>query len=133
MFHSHSFTEIFLCIWGKCKCWSVCFFVFGKKQLNNCFWKIWVALKRAGLVPLVWANPLIWADSAGWTGGEVLTVYDEWKMALVMVLVEVERVKMVVVLSADTVEHLGWCQRGRIILKSYVDCLPVFLMPRNVG
>ena len=31
-------------------------------------------------------------------------------MALVMVLVEVERVKMVVVCrSADTVEHLVWC------------------------
>ena len=55
-------------------------------------------------------------------------------MALVMVLVEVERVKMVVVCrSADIVEHLGWCQRGRIILKSYVDCLPVVLMHRNVG
>ena len=38
------------------------------------------------------ANPLIWADSnsAGWTGLEVLTVHDEWKMALVTVLVEVE-------------------------------------------
>ena len=31
----------------------------------------------------------------GWTGWEVLTVLDEWKMALVTVLVEVERVKMV--------------------------------------
>ena len=40
------------------------------------------------------ANPLIWADSAGWTGSEVLTVHDEWKMALVTVLVE--RVKMAV-------------------------------------
>ena len=48
-------------------------------------------------------NPLIWA---GWTGWEVLTV-DEWKTALVTVLVEVERVKMAVVCSsADTVEHL---------------------------
>ena len=28
---------------------------------------------------LMWANPLIWADSAGWTGWEVLTVCDEWK------------------------------------------------------
>ena len=45
------------------------------------------------------ANPLIWAnfDSAGWTGWEVLTVHDEWKMALVTVLIEVERVKMTVV------------------------------------
>ena len=50
------------------------------------------------------ANPLIWADSesAGWTSLEVLTVHDEWKMALVMVLVDVERVKMAVVCpSAD--------------------------------
>ena len=53
------------------------------------------------------ANPLIWADSAGWTGWEVLTVHDEWKMALVTVLVEVERVKMAVVCrSADTVAYL---------------------------
>ena len=73
------------------------FFVFGKQQLNNCFWKIRVALKRAGLVRLVRDNPLISANSAGWTGWEVLTVHDEWKMALVTVLVEVERVKMVVV------------------------------------
>ena len=71
-----------------------------------------MALKRAGFGRVVWANPLIWSDSAGWTGWEVLTVHDEWKMALVMVLVEVERVKMVVVChSADTVEHLGWRRR----------------------
>ena len=64
-----------------------------------------MALKRAGLVRLVRANPQIWADSAGWTAWEVLTIHDEWKM----VLVEVERVKMVVVCrSAGTVEHLGW-------------------------
>ena len=58
-----------------------------------------------GLVRLVPANPLIWADfdSAGWTSWEVLTVHDEWKMALVVVLVEVERVKMAVVCpSVDT-------------------------------
>ena len=56
---------------------------------------------------LVLANPLIWADTTGWTGWEVLTVHDEWKMALVMVLVEVDRVKMVVVCqSADSVIHL---------------------------
>ena len=55
------------------------------------------------------ANPLIWADSdsAAWTGWEVLIVLDQWKMALVTVLFEVERVKMAVVCrSADTVEHL---------------------------
>ena len=51
---------------------------------------------------LVWAYPLIWADSdsASWTGWEVLNVHDEWKMALVTVLVEVERVKMAVVCSS---------------------------------
>ena len=27
---------------------------------------------------LVRANLLIWANSAGWTGWEVLTVLDEW-------------------------------------------------------
>ena len=53
------------------------------------------------------ANPLIWADTAGWTGWEVLTVHDEYKIAQVTVLVEVERVKMAVVCqSADTVAHL---------------------------
>ena len=52
---------------------------------------------------LVQANPLIWADSADW---EVLTVHDEWKLALVAVLVEVEMVKMAVVCpSADTEAH----------------------------
>ena len=52
-------------------------------------------------------NLLIWADSAGWTDWEVLTVLDEWKMALVTVLVEVERVKIAVVCrSAGTVVHL---------------------------
>ena len=56
---------------------------------------------------LVWANLLIWANSAGWTGWEVLTVFDEWKTALLTVQVEVERVKMAVVCrSADTVVHL---------------------------
>ena len=55
------------------------------KQLNNCFGKIREA------------NMLIWADSASWTGLEVLTVLGEWYMALVTVLVEVERLKMVVV------------------------------------
>ena len=62
-----------------------------------------IVIKRPGR--FVRANLLIWADtdSAGWTGWEVLTVYDEWKMALVMVLFEVERVQMAVVCqSADT-------------------------------
>ena len=76
-------------------------------QLINCFWKIQVALRRAGLVRRVRANPLIWADSAGWTGWEVLTVLHESKMGLVTVLVEIERVKMAVVCrSAGTVVHL---------------------------
>ena len=52
---------------------------------------------------LVRANPLIWAAFAGWTGWEVLTVHDEWKMALVTELVEIERVKMAAVCpSVDT-------------------------------
>ena len=72
-----------------------------------------MALKRDGLVRLVRANLLIWADSTGWTGSEVMTLHDEWKMALMTVLVEVERVKIVMVCrSADTVEHLGWRRRG---------------------
>ena len=57
-------------------------------------------LKGPGLVRLVRANPLIWADSAGWTDWEVLNVHDAWKMALVTVLVEVERVKLAVVCSS---------------------------------
>ena len=47
---------------------GVLLFVFGQQQLNNCFGKIRVALRRAGLVRLVQTNLLIWADSAGWTG-----------------------------------------------------------------
>ena len=68
------------------------------------------------------ANLLIWADSAGRTGWEVLTVLDEWKMALVTVLVEVERVKMVVVCrSAGTVVQWELLQRDWIIQKCCVD------------
>ena len=74
-----------------------------------------MAHKRAWLVRLVRANPLIWDDSACWTGWEVVTVHDEWKMALVMVLVEVERVKMAVVCpSADTEAHWELLQRDWI-------------------
>ena len=66
-----------------------------------------MALRRAGFGVTCAANLLIWADSAGWTGWEVLTVLDEWKIALVTVLGEVERVKMAVVCrSAGTVVHL---------------------------
>ena len=63
---------------------------------------------RFGVTYPLWANLLIWADfdSAGWTGWEVLNVHDEWKMAPVTVLVEVERVKMAVVCpSVDTEAH----------------------------
>ena len=71
-------------------------------QVVNCFWKIRVALRRAGFGATCAGKSLIWADPAGW---EVLTVH-EWKMALVTVLVEVERVKMAVVCpSADTEAH----------------------------
>ena len=44
---------------------GVLFLFFGNnKQLNNCFWKIWVALLRAGWCDLMQADLLIWADSA---------------------------------------------------------------------
>ena len=77
---------------------GVLYFGFGKnKQLNNCFGKIWLAIIRTYWCDLMQAGLLIWADSAGRTGLEVLTVLVEWKMTLVMVLVEVERLKMVVV------------------------------------
>ena len=47
-------------------------------------------------------------------------------MALAMVLLEVERVKMAVVcLSADTVEHLEQLQRDWIMLKCCADSPPV--------
>ena len=97
IFVQHSLTQFFSCMWGKCKCRTVCIFVLGQEQLNNCFWKIRVAFRRAGWCDLLQANLLICPDFAGYTGWEVLTVLDEWKMALVTVLVEVERVKMVVV------------------------------------
>ena len=47
---AHSFTQFFSCTVGKCKCWTVCFCCFWaiKQQFYNCFWKIRVALKRAG-------------------------------------------------------------------------------------
>ena len=77
-----------------------------------------MALKRAGWCDLMQADLLIWADSAGWTGWEVLIVLDEWKMALV----EVEKVKMVVVCrSAGTAVHLESHQRGMTIQKCSVD------------
>ena len=91
----HTCIHTIFCTVSKCKC----FFVFGRFR-----WP----LKGLSFVRLVWANPLILADSdsAGWTGWEILTVHDEWKMALVMVLVQVERVKMAVVFI---LKHTGNC------------------------
>ena len=58
-----------------------------------------MTLIRAYWCDLMQADLFILADSAGW---EVLTVLDEWKMALVTVLVEAERLKMTVLCrSAD--------------------------------
>ena len=58
---------------------------------------------------LVWANPQIWADSdsAGWTGWKFLTDHDEWKMALLMVLVEVKRVKWLWCVHLLILKHTG--------------------------
>ena len=81
---------------------------------------------------LVRANLLIWADSAGWTGWEVLTVHDEWKMALVTVLVEVERVA-VVCPSADTEAYWESLQRDWIIQKCRADFPPVVEVQLKVG
>ena len=81
-----------------------------------------MALKSAGWCDLMQADLHIWADFVGWTGLEVLTL-DEWKMALVTVLVEVERVKMVVVCrSAGTAVHWESLQSDWIIQKCCVDC-----------
>ena len=84
----------------------MCFFVFGQTcRLLIVFGRFGRPLKGPGLVRLVRTNLLIWtdSDSVGWTGWEVLNVHDELKMALVTVLVEVERVKMAVVCqSVDT-------------------------------
>ena len=55
-------------------------------------------------------------------------------MALVTLLVEVERVKMVVVYrSADAVAHLGSHRRGWIIQKCCVGCLHVVLIQQKAG
>ena len=127
--HSFTHSHIFLYFGGKCRCRMVCFIFQGDKELDNCFWKIRVALIRAGWCDLMQADLLIWSDSAGWTGREVLTVLDEWKLALVTVLVEVERAKMVVVCqSAGTVVHLESHQRGLTIQKCCVDYTLVVLM-----
>ena len=88
---------------------------------------------------LVQANPLIWADSisAGWTGWEVLTVYDEWKMVLVMVMFEIEREKMAVVCpsadTADTAAHCESLQRDWIIQKCCADFPPVVKVQLKVS
>ena len=72
------------------------------------------------------ANLLIWDDSAGWTGWEILLFLAEWQLALVTVLVEFERVKMVVLCrSTGIVVRLEYFQRDLMIQKCCVDCLPV--------
>ena len=77
---------------------------------------------------------LLRTDFAGGTGWEVLTVLDEWRMALVTVLVEVERVKVVVVCrSAGTVLHRESLQRDLIIKKCCVDFPPVVKLQLKVG
>ena len=82
----------------------------------------------------MWANLLIWAGSAGWTGWEVLTVHDEWKMALVTVLVKAERVKMAVVCpSADAEAHWELLQRDWIIEKCCADFPPAVKLQLKVG
>ena len=133
----HSFIPtIFFCIFGGSVSVGQCAFCFwATASISiNCFGKIRVALKRAGWCNLMQAHLLIWADSAGWTGWEVLTVLDEWKMALVTLLVEVERVKMVVVCqSAGTVVHLESHQRGLTIQKCCVDFPLVFQMHQKAG
>ena len=64
----------------------------------------------------------------------VLSVHDEWKMALVMVLVEVERVKLVAVCrSAGTVVHSESLERDCIIHKCCVDFPPIVKLQLKVG
>ena len=82
------------------------------------------------------ASLLIWADhdSAGWTGWKILTVHGEWKMALVTVLVEAERVKKAVVCpSADTETHWESMQRDWIIQNCCADFPPVVKVRLKVG
>ena len=90
--HSHNYFVF----WGKCKCWTVCFLCFWATTSSsvNCFWTIQVSLIRSSWCDLMQADLPVWTDSAGW---EVLTVLDDWKMMLLTLLVEAERVKMVVV------------------------------------
>ena len=55
-------------------------------------------------------------------------------MAMVMVLVQVERVKIVVACrSAGTVVCLKSLRRDLTIQECCVDCLPVVLMQQKVG
>ena len=85
---THSFTQFFSCFSGSQGVGRCALLILGKdKQLNNCFWKIGLALKKAGWCDLMQADLLIWADFANWTGWEVLTVLDKWKMALVVMIV----------------------------------------------
>ena len=82
---------------------------------------------------LVRANPLTWADSAGWTAWEVLNVLDVWKMALVTVLVEVERVKMLWCVHLLIRKHTGnSCERDWMIQKCCADS-PVVKVQLKMG
>ena len=93
-----------------------------------------MAFRRASWCDFMQANLFILADFAGWTGWEVLTVLHEWKMTLVAVLLEVERVKMVVAcLSAGTAVHWEFLQRDWIIQKYCVDFPPVVQLQLKVG
>ena len=79
--HSFIHSHNFLCF-GRSVNVGQCAFLFSSIdiQLINCFWKIRVALRKAGLVQLVQANLLILTDSAGCTCWEVLTVLDECRL-----------------------------------------------------
>ena len=87
---THSLTQFFN-VFGRNV--SLDGVLFCHKQLNNCFWKILVALRMVGWCDLCRVicsfGMICWLD---WLEG-----LDEWKMVLVMVLVEVERVKIFLV------------------------------------
>ena len=88
-----------------------------------------MALKRTS-----WYDLMQMADFAGWTGWEVLTVLDECKMALVMLLVEVERMKMVMACrSAGTAVHWESLQSDWIIQKCCVDFPLIMKLQLKVG
>ena len=76
---THSFKQLFCVFGGSVSVGQCAFFVLGNNmQLNNCFGKIQMALIRAYWCDLMQANLLIWAESAAWTGWEVLLVLAQW-------------------------------------------------------